>query len=302
MLNKLIIGTVQFGSNYGITNANGQIKNEELDKIFEFCKHKNLLYFDTAQDYGNSEDIIAYYIKHNKIINKPFNIITKANFKNKNINDTIKISLEKFNIIDIFLLHSFEDYRNKEIINTLLDYKKNNIIKKIGVSIYNIEDAITLLKENIIDVIQIPFNYLDNQWLENKEFQNLLKYKDNAKDNKMKNIEIHVRSIFLQGLLLNSPLKNPINIKKEEFDNLQQIINDITTKLKLSKLELCFAFINSFEWISKFLIGIDNFEHLNLNYEIINKNLKLNIEDINFIKEKIKYINKNIISPLNWIF
>ena len=167
MLNKLIIGTVQFGSNYGITNANGQIKNEELDKIFEFCKHKNLLYFDTAQDYGNSEDIIAYYIKHNdtnnanntnnandtniynnnKIINKPFNIITKANFKNKTINDTIKISLEKFNIIDIFLLHSFEDYRNKEVINTLLDYKKYNIIKKIGVSIYNIEDAITLLKE-----------------------------------------------------------------------------------------------------------------------------------------------------------
>jgi aryl-alcohol dehydrogenase-like predicted oxidoreductase len=323
MLNKLIIGTVQFGINYGITNANGQIKNEELDKIFEFCKNKNILYFDTAQDYGNSEDIISYYIKHNnanytknvnnnnnnnnniynnKIINKPFNIITKAKFKNKNINDTIQISLKKFNIIDIFLLHSFEDYRNKKVINTLLKYKKNNIIKQIGVSIYNIEDAITLLKENIIDVIQIPFNYLDNQWLENEEFQNLLKYKDNAKDNKMKTIEIHVRSIFLQGLLLNSPLKYPINIKKEEFDNLQQIINDITTKLKLSKLELCFAFINSFEWISKFLIGIDNFEHLSLNYEIINKNLKLKIEDIDFIKSKIKYINKNLISPLNWIY
>jgi aryl-alcohol dehydrogenase-like predicted oxidoreductase len=288
MKEKLIIGTVQFGLDYGITNNNGKINSEQLDNIFEYCNKNNIYYFDTAQDYGNSEDIISKYSKKYE----KFNIITKSKFKDKNIEDTLKISFDKFDIIECFMLHSFEDYINKEIINKLLYYKQLNKIKKIGVSIYNVEEAIKLLKDNIIDVIQIPFNYLDNQWF-NEEFQKLIN--DNI-------IEIHIRSIFLQGILLNPIIKYPNNIDKNEFNNLNMIINEITTKLNLSKIELCFAYINSFNWIDKFLIGIDNYEHLILNYNIINKNLKLTSDDIEYIKNKFENINSLIYSPTKWIF
>jgi predicted aldo/keto reductase-like oxidoreductase len=96
--------------------------------------------------------------------------------------------------------------------------------------------------------------------------------------------------------------KIPKNILQKDFNELNNIINELCNNLNLSKLELCFAYINSFEWINKFLIGIDNYEHLLLNYNIINKNLKLNIEDISMIHNKVKNINNLISCPIKWIF
>jgi aryl-alcohol dehydrogenase-like predicted oxidoreductase len=289
MEEKLILGTVQFGLDYGITNKNGKLNEDEIDKIFNFCDIHNILYFDTAQDYGISENILSKYSK----LNSKFNIITKSKFKNKNIDDTIKISLNKFDKIECYMLHSYDDYKNTELLNKLISYKKTNKINKIGVSIYNVEEGIEILKDNIVDIIQLPFNYLDNQWF-SEDFQNLIKIK--------KNIEIHVRSIFLQGILLNKPIKYPNNIQQNEFDKLEDIILTISKKLQLTKLELCFAYINSFEWINKFLIGIDNLEHLELNFNIINKNLKLTKEDIIFIQNITQNINQDIINPSKWIF
>lgn len=288
MEEKLILGTVQFGLDYGITNKNGIINEDEIDKIFNFCNNHNILYFDTAQDYGKSENILSKYSK----LYPKFNIITKSKFTNKNIDDTLSISLNKFDKIECYMLHSYDDYKNNDLLFKLLNYKNTNKIKKIGVSIYNVDEAIRILNDNIVDVIQLPFNYFDNQWF-NQDFQNLIT---------KRKIEIHVRSIFLQGILLNKPLKYPINIPKNDFDKLEEIILIILKKLELTKLELCFAYINSFEWINKFLIGVDNLEHLENNFNIINKNLKLKEEDILFIHNLSKNINQTIINPSKWIF
>jgi len=288
MINKLIIGTVQFGLDYGITNLNGKPSNQELDLIFKFCSDKNINTFDTAQDYGTSESIMQKY----KEIYPGFKIITKAKFTVENVQEKIQISLDKFVSIDYFLLHSFSDYNNV-IIDQLVEYKKNNLIKKIGVSVYTVEEAITVLQDKQIDVIQIPFNYVDLQW-DNKDFLDLIKLRPD--------VDVHVRSIFLQGLLLSPPTKIPKNIPKEDFDYLVNIIDDLTKELGLTRSELCFAYTNSFDWISKFLIGIDNYQHLESNYEIVYKNLKLTQEQIQLINNKTKLINQLICNPSKWIF
>lgn len=288
MFEKLIIGTVQFGLDYGITNTDGKVNKEELDKIFNFCNDNKIFYFDTAQDYGNSEDIMSEQLK----VHPKFKIITKCKFKNKNYDEVITKSINKFESIEYFLFHSYEDY-SKESIEKLNFYKKQGFIKKIGVSLYTVEEAILLLDDPLIDVLQIPFNYIDNQW-DNQIFKEKLK---NRSD-----VEIHVRSIFLQGILLNPIVKQPINIPEKDFINLNNIIDSITGELGLSKLELCFGYINSIKWIDKFLIGIDNFKHLELNYSIINQNIKLSEKDILNIKEKTNNINQLICNPSKWKF
>jgi aryl-alcohol dehydrogenase-like predicted oxidoreductase len=290
MIEKIIIGTAQFGLDYGITNKNGKINDDEIDKIFNFCLNNNINTFDTAQDYGNSEKILSI----NKKKYNNIKIITKSKFKNKNISydENINTSILQFDKIDYFLLHSFDDY-NSELINKLIEYKKKNKILKIGVSIYNVDEAKILLKDKNIDVIQLPINYIDNQW-DDVEFMNLL--------NSRKDIEIHGRSIFLQGLLLNVPNKIPTNIDKSEFEKLNLIIINLCNKFNLTKLELCFAYINSCNWINKFLIGIDNYEHLINNYNIIKKNIKLNIEEIKEIKHICTGINQILLNPSNWLF
>ena len=288
MINKIILGTVQFGLNYGITNKNGKIDDKEIEKIFDFCNNYSILYFDTAQDYGKSEDILS---KFNKLYPN-LKIITKAKFANKNIDITIDKSLKKFKRIECFMLHSFNDFKNKKLINKLIQLKKEKKIQKIGVSIYNVNEAIILLNDINIDIIQIPFNYLDKQWF-NIKFQNLVKQKKK---------EIHARSIFLQGILLNKPIKYPNNISKSEFEDLENKINIITKEFNMSKLELCFFFVNSFDWINHVIIGIDNFNQLLMNFEIFKKNLKIDKKEIDFIREKFSTINPLILDPSKWRF
>lgn len=288
MIDKLIVGTVQFGLNYGITNLTGKPSEQELDCIFKFCNDNNIVVFDTAQDYGTSESIIAKY----KSVYPKFKIITKAKFVDVNVKEKIQISLDKFVSIDYFLLHSFSDY-NDQTISQLVKFKELEKISKIGVSVYTVQEAIQVLQDQQIDVIQIPFNYIDLQWT-NNEFLDLIKSRPD--------VEIHVRSIFLQGLLLSPPTKIPLNIPKEDFNFLISTINELIDETGLTRSELCFAYINSFDWITKFLIGIDNYAHLESNYNIICKDLKLTDKQIQLIDNKTKSINQLICNPSKWIF
>ena len=108
-----------------------------------------------------------------------------------------------------------------EILSTL---KKNNLIKKIGVSVYSPSQLIKILKEYRIDVVQIPFSIID---------QRFLRYFDYIKEKK---ILIYVRSIFLQGVLLSN---------RKIFSKNKEIIkfNNFAKKIKKNKLDLCLDFV-----------------------------------------------------------
>ena len=82
MSNKLILGTAQFGMNYGINNKIGEIQKNEIIKILNFCKKNNINHFDTASGYGESENKLGNYLKKN---NNNFKIITKYSLKKKSI-------------------------------------------------------------------------------------------------------------------------------------------------------------------------------------------------------------------------
>jgi aryl-alcohol dehydrogenase-like predicted oxidoreductase len=291
MNSKAIIGTVQFGLDYGITNNEGKITDEQLEKIFDFCNTNNLKLFDTAQNYGISENILSVAKKKYP----SFKIITKCKFEahKGSHSECIRKSLDKFDEIECFMLHTFSDYQNKSVRDVLIEWKTHEKIKKVGVSVYFVEEAIILLEDNLIDVIQIPFNLLDKQWFRT-DFQQLKR--------KRPNIEVHVRSIFLQGILLNKPQKYPVNIHKDEFLKLENILDMLCKNLNMSRLQVCFSFINSFDWINKFLIGIDNIEQLVVNENEMSKNTKLTESDLTFIWDKTIDIHPLIINPSKWEF
>ena len=166
---NLILGTVQLGLDYGIIRKKPTI--EQSKDILNLAINSNILTFDTAQGYGNSEEILS-----NISDNENVTIITKIDFENlnteKEILDKINISLKRLNVnkIDVLLLHSFNDFRNKNLVEILFNLKKNNIIDKIGVSLYTLQEALEVLDDNRISILQIPFNYLDRQW-DSKLFQ-----------------------------------------------------------------------------------------------------------------------------------
>ena len=161
---KLILGTVQLGIDYGI-NKKKPTLDQSLE-ILNYCIKNNINTFDTAQDYGNCEEIIS------NITNENVNIITKINFHSKDNNPIdYDLILEKVNnslnnlkvkSLHTLLLHRFDDFLCKNLVDNLFKIKKNGLIKNIGVSVYTVEEAIEVLNDKRFTIIQIPFNLLDN--------------------------------------------------------------------------------------------------------------------------------------------
>ena len=89
--------------------------------------------------------------------------------------------------------------RNKIFYKELIKLKKEKLLK-VGFSIYTIKDLTLVLSNFKVDIIQCPINIFDKRF----EKSGLLK--------KKKNIELHARSIFLQGLLLQNTKNIPNNL------------------------------------------------------------------------------------------
>lgn len=284
---KLILGTVQLGKKYSKFIVD-KVDNNEAIQILEHCIDNNIFTFDTAQIYGNSEKLLSNISNKDNV-----RIITKIHFTNiNNMREQINESLNDLNLekIDILMFHNYEHFKNKEIVDNLVKIKNESVIKNLGVSVYSVEEAIDVLKSKDFTFLQIPFNYLDRQW-DNVEFLDLV--------NKRKDIEIHIRSIFLQGILVNEYKYWP----KVENENTQKIFNNIThlcEKYSLSKIELLVRYSLSFEWISGILFGVDSLKQLEENIILFNKYQKLDENVIKEIKDTFSNIPKKLIDPRLW--
>ena len=252
-MTKLAIGTAQFGLDYGISNSTGKVNFVEAKEILDFASKINIDTIDTAISYGNSEEILG------KIGVKDFKVITKlpkvpANIINHDIwikeNLTNSIDKLKVNKIYAVLLHSSNDFlgeKGYDLFQALSKLKEDGFISNIGVSIYNPEELDNIENNSIpLDIVQTPFNIIDRRielsgWL------------DKLAKNKIK---VHVRSVFLQGLLLqNSNNRNPYFMKwNNYFNKLDEWINDT----KQTKLGAAINFSYSFNQINNIIVGVQN--------------------------------------------
>ena len=288
---KFIIGTAQFGTDYGITNFYGKTRISEIKKIIKEADRNNIYFYDTAPVYGNAEKILGRFSKKINVITKLKNINEKRiNLKNiELIKKNFYKSLKNLNLKKIYalLIHSTKDITkdNSELLVGLLkDLKKKGIVKKIGVSIYEKKDFDNTLKVFKPDLIQIPISIADQRLL----------YKNFIKKIKKMNIEIHARSIFLQGILISNKNKLPIKIKKK-FNNYLVNFNKKLKKEKIAPIQACLNFVNSINEIDKIVLGINSLEHLK---EILRNNKKEKINKNIF--NTLKFKNSHIINPNNW--
>lgn len=286
--NKLVLGTVQIGLPYGINNSAGQIPFEKSLVLLEHAFASGISYLDTAEAYGNAHEIIGNY--HESHLNQQFQILTKlphdfsAGVKEKFLKYAEELHV---NSIWGFSFHSFDTYQNTfEIVSeelTLL--KKLGHIQKIGVSVYTNEEALIVLQNPLIDIIQLPFNLLDNMNLRQLILQE-------AKD---KGVEVHVRSCFLQGLFFMDPKGgHPVAcLLNTELVKIQSIAK----KYAVSVNDLALNYVYQNPLIDKVLVGVDSSEQLQENL----KSLDSNIPQEAFIEvNEITIKNLDLINPTLW--
>ena len=280
---KIALGTAQWGLNYGISNSSGIPSDKELIKIFNLAHQSNILHFDTASVYGNAEKRLG------DLANNKSKIITKIshNTKRYSLENQVQNSLKNLKREKIYgcLFHDSDELiNNMDLWNNLLRFKESSVFEKIGFSVYEPKTLVKLIDCGLIpDIIQLPYSILDKKF---EPYFPLLK---------QKGIEIHSRSIYLQGLYFKNTNKLPTKLKK-----LKPVLDYINKKCEeedISISSLCFNFIKSNKNIDFAVIGVEN--HFQL-LDIINFKKK------NHYNKKIKNLNnafhfdKNLLNPSNW--
>ncbi len=284
-VDKIILGTVQFGLKYGINNLSGKPNQVEINKILDTAYFNGIRYLDTAEAYGNAIDIIGLY--HNSSNNR-FKMLSKFKKVNSDkLYDNAKSSLHALMVpnYDTYSYHSFEEYSEfKELKQQLLKLQADKIINRIGISVYSNEQFNEAIDDKDINVIQIPFNILDN---ENLRHELLIKAKDNNK-------EIHVRSVFLQGLFFMNVDNLPEKLKPLRKYLLK--INEFCKENSTNIDSLALNYVLQNKYIDKVLIGVDNHNQLISNINSINE-----CNDYaSFINESINVNEKDLLNPVNW--
>ena len=249
---KLALGTANFGLPYGISNQLGQILPDSVADILQVAKYAGIGCLDTAVAYGRSQKVLGEIgVSGWRLVSKISSIELGCGDVPGYVSRQVEIILRDLRVesIDTVLVHNAQDLigeNGDQIFSELQKFKQHKLISKIGVSIYGPSDLETISSRYPIEVVQAPLNVLDNRiersgWLKQ------------LSENK---IEVHIRSLFLQGLLISRELQRT-PLFQPWYKTLQQW-NDLSDASGKSDLVNCVAHVKSFDQVSQIVVGVDS--------------------------------------------
>lgn len=282
-MSKLVLGTVQFGINYGINNSTGVPDDKQVTSILDYAFKNGINTIDTAIAYGNSEERLGKLSENNfQIISKFSGIYNFRDLENELLKSLSNLRRDK---IYGFIFHNAYDLiENPKMWSYLERLKSLKKIKKIGFSIYNEKELNEILNIGFIpDLVQLPYSILDRRFE-----KSLIKLKQLG-------VEIHVRSVFLQGLYFKD-----LNNLPETLLPLRPYLrklHEICNSFNISISSLALNFVKQNKNIDKIVIGSDSATQLKQNNSVMSYNLESNI--IKLVQEiNVKEIE--LLNPINW--
>lgn len=285
MTAKLALGTVQFGAVYGINNKTGRISEKDAASILDRAWSDGVDMLDTAQAYAESEVVLGRVQPPNarfKIISK-FTAGAGLTARGLFADSRVRLNAKK---LYAFLYHKFSDFRDYPGWHEdLLEIKARGFIEKVGFSIYYPRDLQSLLDGGVkFDLVQLPYSVFDRRF--EPLFPALRK----------QGIEVHVRSVFLQGLSFMKPSALPPGLAglKGKLASLHAISEK--SGIPVSALCLCFGLLNP--GIDRMVIGVDGLSNLENNLAGAGKTeeTKKFYSDLCELQEN----NEDLILPFKW--
>ncbi len=250
---RIALGTAQFGMAYGIGNQAGQVAKPEIGAILKLAASEGIDTLDTAVAYGESEQQLGDIgVCDWRVVSK-LPPIPADDLDNPRawIDATVAGCLARLHVPALYglLLHYPQQLLSRggsELYGALQRLKRDGLVQKIGVSIYSPAELDALYSHYEFDLIQAPLNPLDQRLIDTGWMSRLAST----------GTEIHVRSVFLQGLLLLGPDKRPK--KFSQWASLWSSWDNWLEQSKQSALQACLRYALSFPQISRVVVGVDN--------------------------------------------
>lgn len=279
---KLTLGTAQFGIDYGISNDAGQVTAEDAAALLDYARKNQISMLDTASAYGNAQEVLG------GIGVEKFDLVSKfANLDGAfDLYAECSKSMEQLGVDHLYgyLLHNvrhLESAHSRQLIKDLEQLKSEGLVSKIGISTYSPDETLDLLKRYEFDLVQLPCNCLDARWDEHEVINRISQGQ----------VEVHVRSIFLQGLLLM-----PVAQVPKAMALWSGVLADWHSWIKevgLTPVSACVAAMKSKPWIDRLVIGATKIQELE---EIV---VAFEDEAIR-VPDRLQKKDEMLLNPGNW--
>ena len=253
---NLALGAAQFGQNYGVANTIGYIDEKKAASIVRRSQEMGFDTLDTAIAYGESESILGSIgVDKWKIISKlpaiPESCLDISQW-------LLKMTLESLSRLRVkklygLILHKPNQLKESigfDLYGALLDLKHKGLIEKIGVSIYSPLDLEPIWEKYRFDLVQAPLNIIDRRLVSSGWAERI----------KGSGCELHVRSVFLQGLLLIPAGRRPLQFAR--WSDMWDQWDRWLIKTGLTPLEACLGYVNSITTVDRLVVGVDSVEQL----------------------------------------
>jgi aryl-alcohol dehydrogenase-like predicted oxidoreductase len=302
-VSRLVLGTVQIGSPYGAANLTGLPSTERAIRLLRRAHRSGIRSFDTARGYGEAEERIGAAFNG---ADGP-STITKLDplsglaadasaaeaeaAVEASVNASL-VSLKRANL-ETLLLHRAAHLSSHggAVWRRLLRLQRAGIIKRLGVSVQNPEEAFTALSMRSVSHIQLPFNLIDQRWREAGI---------PAAAKARGDVLIHARSIYLQGILASDdsvfwPKVHGVDAEGTLYmlDTLAQLFR------RVSIADLCLAYVRGQNWIHGLVIGMETEEQLDRNLALFDSEPLTSAEIAN-LEPRLPRFPEALLNPALW--
>lgn len=199
---RLALGGAQFGLDYGVSNSAGKLGEDEARRLMRTAWDAGVDMLDLAPAYGDAEQAAAAARPEGAA----FRIVSKTLVGGAAIEVVERQARRSAELaggpLDALLVHhaaELQGARGQALWSMMRRLREQGVVRRIGFSAYVEDGPVDLARRFQPEVMQLPASYLD---------QRLVRSGDLAELKRM-GVEIHLRSVFLQGLIFLSSERLP---------------------------------------------------------------------------------------------
>jgi aryl-alcohol dehydrogenase-like predicted oxidoreductase len=284
---RIALGTAQFGLNYGIANRSGKVSSGLVRGMLDLALSAGVDTLDTAVTYGDAEVLLGRLgVSKFKVITKVPSLRVRSEGIYEAIASEVEASLVRLNIGRLYglLLHDADDLgppSGEEVAAALAAIQERGLVEHIGVSIYRPSQLAVALRQLSLGLVQAPLNVFDRRIADSGWLTRL----------SAAGIEVHLRSVFLQGLLLV-----PMEQMHDYFLPWRERLKEWSDWVALQggvALAACLAHALSYEGPSRIVVGCDSIEQLR---EILRSAAEFSV----MAPVALTSVDEGLINPAMW--
>ncbi len=294
---RLCIGTVQFGMDYGVQGGTRPAARDAV-RMLDYATQNGVDAIDTAAAYGTAEEVVGEFLSRKTLPREALQVISKFGtniFEGASVADyavRLRAAAEtsltrlKSDYLDAYICHVPTAAGDPAIIAAMAALKASGLVRHVGFSVYDPDQARACLTADAVDFIQSPFSFLDRRM----ETSGALAAAS------AKGVDLHTRSAFVQGLMLMDVAKIP-----ERLAATRPIISDLEAacaEAGLSRRALALAFVKANPNVSHLVFGVDNLAQLK---EIVaDFDRAVDSGAVNSVADRFAAVDPAIFLPNNW--